>query len=69
MLRLWQAPLGEHVAEWRGSLNYVTTGETRYFHAWPALLVHLQTLLGLVADPPPVDPPQVGPPAPRPEAS
>jgi hypothetical protein len=68
MLRLWRAPLGEHLAEWRGSVNYITTGETRYFHAWPALLAHLQALLGLVPDLPPVDPPQVGQHEPRPEA-
>jgi hypothetical protein len=50
MLRLWRAPLDNDRAEWRGRLNYVNTGETRYFHAWPALLAQLQALLGSEAD-------------------
>lgn len=46
VLRLWRAAVDEHRAEWRGRLQQVTTGETRYFRTWPALLAQLQALLG-----------------------
>ncbi len=46
LLRLWLAPVDSQASEWRGRLQHVNSGEARHFRAWPALLVHLQTLLG-----------------------
>jgi hypothetical protein len=41
VLRLWRAGSGE----WRGRVQHVTSGETRYFRAWPGLVAHLEALL------------------------
>jgi hypothetical protein len=43
VLRLWRA----EAAEWRGRVQHVASGETRYFQAWPGLVAHLE---GLLAD-------------------
>ena len=41
VLRLWRAGS----TEWRGRVHHVTSGETRYFRAWPGLVAHLEALL------------------------
>lgn len=37
-------------SRWRGKLLHVTTGETRYFSDWPALLSILQSLFPEATD-------------------
>ena len=44
-LRLWLAEAGSGQPQWRGKLQHVPSGETRYFQDWPALVVCLGTLL------------------------
>ena len=41
VLRMWHAGSNE----WRGRVQHVTTGETRYFRSWPELVAHLEALL------------------------
>jgi hypothetical protein len=41
VLRLWRAGS----VEWRGRVQHITSGETRYFRAWPGLVAHLEALL------------------------
>jgi len=41
VLRLWRAGS----TEWRGQVQHVTSGETRFFRAWPGLVAHLEALL------------------------
>ena len=45
-VRVWVEDLGDGRGEWRGKLQCVATGETRYFREWPALLVFLSEMLG-----------------------
>ena len=51
-LRLWQAELGQDQTEWRGQLQHVVSGQTRYFRDWPTLTVQLVELLAETASPP-----------------
>jgi hypothetical protein len=44
-VRLWPEELGAGQSEWRGKVQHVLSGETRYFRDWPTLLTHLQTML------------------------
>ena len=44
-VRLWAEELGAGQTEWRGKVQHVMSGETRYFRDWPTLLTHLQTML------------------------
>lgn len=44
-VRIWLEPLGEERAEWRGKVEYVLTGEWRYFRDWPSLIAHLKAML------------------------
>ncbi len=37
-LRLWVEPVGEHASEWRGKIQHIQTGETRYFRSWEDLV-------------------------------
>jgi hypothetical protein len=37
-LRVWWEELGESQAEWRGQIQHVASGETRYFRNWPAAI-------------------------------
>jgi hypothetical protein len=41
VVRLWRAG----AAEWRGRVQHVNSGETRYFRAWLDLVAHLEALL------------------------
>ncbi len=40
-VRLWREQLGDRW-EWRGKVQHVMSGETRYFRDWQALLAFLQ---------------------------
>jgi hypothetical protein len=44
-LRVWLEELGDGRAEWRGQLQHVLSGETRYFREWPTLLALLLAML------------------------
>ena len=44
-LRLWAEDLGDGQAEWRGQVQHVISGETRYFREWPALIAWLVAML------------------------
>ena len=41
VLRMWRAGSNE----WRGRLQHIATGETRYFRTWSGLVAHLDALL------------------------
>jgi hypothetical protein len=43
-VRIWPEAVGEEI-EWRGKVQHVTSGETRYFRDWPALVTFLEELL------------------------
>jgi hypothetical protein len=45
ILRTWREPLGAGTAEWRGSIEQVSTGEIHYFRDWPELLACLIAML------------------------
>jgi hypothetical protein len=45
MLRLWPEELGSGQIDWRGRVQHVNSGETRYFRDWPTLLAFLEGLL------------------------
>jgi hypothetical protein len=40
-VRLWREERGDGQTEWRGKVQYITTGEAYYFRAWPDLIAHL----------------------------
>jgi len=44
-VRLWAEDLGNARTEWRGQIQHVTSGETRYFRAWPTLIAMLLAML------------------------
>lgn len=44
-LRLWRVEADSGRAEWRGKLQHVLSGESRYFQSWPALVTCLSALL------------------------
>lgn len=44
-VRVWIEDLGEGRTEWRGEVQEVVSGETRYFRDWPTLVALLQVML------------------------
>lgn len=44
-VRLWLEDLGHGQSEWRGQVQHVLSGESRYFRDWPSLLAFLQEML------------------------
>ena len=44
-LRLWAEALGDGQIEWRGKVQHVLSGQTRYFRDWDALIAYLQDML------------------------
>ena len=44
-LRFWRTDPGSGETEWRGKLQYVVSGETRYFQDWPELVLYLKEML------------------------
>jgi hypothetical protein len=49
-LRVWPEALGEGRAEWRGKVQHVTSGETRYFRDWASLVAFLEEMLPELGD-------------------
>ena len=49
-LRLWAEPLGEGRSEWRGRVQHVASGETRYFRDWSTLVTLLLEMLPRSSD-------------------
>ncbi len=45
MLRVWQEDLGEGKTEWRGKLQSVADGESRYFRNWAGLVAALEEMM------------------------
>jgi len=44
-VRLWPEALGESQVEWRGQVQYVASGEMRYFRDWSTLVAFLLEVL------------------------
>lgn len=44
-VRLWSEALGDGQYEWRGQVQHVLSGESRYFREWTVLVAYLQTML------------------------
>jgi hypothetical protein len=44
-IRIWLEELGNRRSEWRGQVQLVASGETRYFRDWAALIAHLTEML------------------------
>ena len=44
-VRLWPEELGDSRVEWRGKVEYISSGERRYFRDWSTLVNFLQTML------------------------
>ena len=44
-LRMWPEALGDGQIEWRGKVQHVLSGQTRYFRDWEALIAYLQDML------------------------
>jgi hypothetical protein len=44
-VRLWLEDLGEGRSEWRGKVEHVLSGQTRYFRDWATLITFLQEML------------------------
>jgi hypothetical protein len=45
MVRLWLEDLGNGEYDWRGKVQYVNSGEARYFHDWSTLELFFESLL------------------------
>ncbi len=44
-LRMWPEALGDRQIEWRGKVQHVLSGQTRYFRDWDTLIAYLQDML------------------------
>ena len=44
-IRVWEEEVDSGLLEWRGKVQLTTTGETRYFRGWDALLTILPAML------------------------
>jgi hypothetical protein len=44
-IRLWTEPLGEGQVDRRGRVQYVLSGERRFFHDWSTLVEYLEAKL------------------------
>jgi hypothetical protein len=44
-LRLWAEDMGDGQTEWRGEVQHVPSGETRFFRNWPSLLALVRSML------------------------
>ncbi len=45
MLRVWLEELGDGKTEWRGKLQCVANGESRYFRNWAGLVAALEEMM------------------------
>jgi hypothetical protein len=48
-VRLWAEELGDGQTEWRGQVQHVLSGETRYFRDWAALVEFVRAMLTRLA--------------------
>jgi hypothetical protein len=48
-VRIWPEAVGGEL-EWRGKVQHVTSGETRYFRDWSTLVAFLEELLAASED-------------------
>jgi hypothetical protein len=44
-VRVWEEEIGANQNEWRGKVQLLSTGETRYFREWAGLVPLLVALL------------------------
>jgi hypothetical protein len=44
-VRVWLEDLGDGQTEWRGEVQYVVSGEVRYFRDWSTLVAVVQAML------------------------
>jgi hypothetical protein len=44
-VRLWAEELGDGQSEWRGQVQHVLSGETRYFRDWASLVEIVTAML------------------------
>jgi hypothetical protein len=44
-VRVWLEELGHGQTEWRGQVQHVLSGKSRYFREWPSLLAFFQEML------------------------
>lgn len=44
-VRLWPHDVGDGQIEWRGKVQHVLSGETRYFRAWAELVERLTAMV------------------------
>jgi chemotaxis methyl-accepting protein methylase len=49
-LRVWAEAMDGGRAEWRGKVQHVTSGETRYFRDWASLVAFLEEILPELGD-------------------
>ena len=54
-VRLWPHDLGDGRIEWRGKVQHMLSGETRYFREWQGLIIHIRALLAAQQPEPPRD--------------
>ena len=59
-VRLWPEALGDGQVEWRGKVEYIVSGERRYFRDWSTLINFLQTVLPEAASIPETKIPESG---------
>ena len=45
-VRVWREELGADHAEWRGKVQYVLSGEARYFREWGDLIAFVREQVG-----------------------
>ncbi len=45
VVRVWREPQSEGSFEWRGRVQHMVSGETRYFRDWQALVTFLDAML------------------------
>jgi hypothetical protein len=45
MLRLWPEDLGSGQTDWRGKVQHVNSGESRYFRDWQTLEAFIEGLI------------------------
>ena len=51
-VRLWREEVGSGQIEWRGKVQYVSTGEAHYFREWETLVSLLLQMLVASESPP-----------------
>ncbi len=44
-VRMWLEQLGKGSTEWRGKVQHVLSGQTRYFRDWQALITFIRDAL------------------------